>query len=303
MEHCLQTLQDNLAILADNVVVTAIDEYGAITYASAILNQSFATPLGDRDKDGFDKNVSAIQTCLFTHGPPAAVCPTQTGDVQRFSTIPDAIADADQIEQQQRADLREYQLLAGSDAAAKVGDKDPITKRLPALKSDLDATSTDVATLISFRDKSLRLITWRDFIVERSITCKGLFNYGLTDTVTITLSTSAARTVTLTCPTLVFVSLGFGYDGIPSATYSSVPFNSAGQPAPAAGATPVPSTIQQSNVSAGRSLVTTMADFAFDALDDQGSAFSLSLGGGYPVFSGRSICWGAFHTRIGERSL
>ena len=161
---------------------------------------------------------------------------------------------------------------------------DPQKAQLTALKADLDAQGPDITKLSDFFDGTLAPLKKSRFEYETNQECGGLLSHGRENQIVMTLVTNDTRDVTVLCPPPVFVSIGFGVDTLTNSTFTTIAPNTAGAPAPAAGATPTPSTIAQDNTGT-RTLAVTLANVQLTPYSSNG-AFYYSLGIGASVFGG-----------------
>ncbi|HEY0395132.1 MAG TPA: hypothetical protein VGD01_11620 [Candidatus Elarobacter sp.] len=262
----------------DEAVSTAADnEQGVQRRSSRLLQQN-----ADVSNETASKKLrELISACIF--GPAVATVPCGVAPSGTEVDRPTALTSVDVADTRYRNAFSEYIAITGSQAFNDA--KDSVKARVTALKAALDTEKTLLDAVDKYRHDVLQPLTPSQYFYDNDVRCGALFNGGREKQITLTFSSTDTRDVTVVCPTPVFVTLGLATDGLPNRTFTTVAPNTAGQPAPPAGATPAPSIIAE-NDRGKRVIAQTMLHVGLGAPDENGSGLAYSLGIGAPVFSG-----------------
>jgi hypothetical protein len=275
---CIDAFEFDADALDATIRGAADGEQGVQRQSAALLADPRWSDL--RNPATYQTFRNTVAQCIFA-AEPAVLCPRPGSGTS--STKPNAAAAVQAADTAYARTYLEYVSLGGG--AALNAATDPVKARVTTLKAVLDAEKTQLDAVDKFEHDTLDPLTIAQYFYEADVRCGALFNAGREKTITLTLGASDTRDVTVVCPTPVFVSVGIGTDGLSNRTFTSVAPNTAGQPAPAAGATPQPSVIAE-NDRTSRVLAQTMLHLGLGEPSDDGSGFAYSLGVGAPVFSG-----------------
>jgi hypothetical protein len=301
LDKCVSHLAKDFDALQASINNSVGDDRALATTEDSILYQDFKN--GITDDNLLSQYTDTVRVCLLgetkANAPLALGCPAGAVSV---------VAANKRIQQWQTNynNLQKNYSKVNAHAPAKV------PAALQAIKSSMSDDSALMSSLLAYRDTVLSPMlggSTDPFIYESQQSCNLLSNGGRTNKIVVSVSSAAvpgqapaassgaaapstaksdsAATgtqtydVTAVCQPPVFVSIGLGADTIHNYTYSNVPPNTAGLPAPAPSATPMPSTIAQGNTGA-RVVAFTMANYS-PWEDVDGSGFSLSLGLGLPL--------------------
>lgn len=178
-------------------------------------------------------------------------------------------------------------LTASANALKPGSSKDKLTSDLAQDVADLKAAEDSYQTFVTNYAKGIQPLNRQQFYFQAGpIMCKTMFQTGLSTKYSVMVDGTDRADAVVNCRPAVYLSLSpFGFGGLDNRTYINVPPNTAGLPAPAAGATAPPGTIVATNTGS-RYVFAGLLNWAAIPLDDQGSNLGLSIGVGTPTKNG-----------------
>lgn len=159
---------------------------------------------------------------------------------------------------------------------------------IDAIEAKHDSFTNDRTSLLAYRDRILAL-RLKDFEYAFTSHCANLFGSGSETKLVLTVkpaknpATPVTDDVTVVCQTRTFVSTGFAFSSIGNRSFTKIAPNPTTTAAPAAGATPYPSSIAENNTSSVRPISIT---FINTRLGGNASESGLYASFGFSVGSG-----------------
>lgn len=172
--------------------------------------------------------------------------------------------------------------------ALKTGSvKNQLTADVTQDKTDLKTADDAYQAFLTDYTKAILPLNRQQFYFQAGpVACKTSFQTGLSTKYSVMVDGTDRADAVVNCRPMVYLSLSpFGFEGLDNRTYINVAPNTAGLPAPAAGAAPQPGTIVATN-SGSRYAFAGLLNWAVVPLDDQGSSLGLSVGVATPTKNG-----------------